>query len=69
MNTILRIPEEIVFVLYHANITKVYMNFQQYHINTQDESLSYAKIFERKPLPGPTPNQPPFAIAISACDC
>ena len=44
MNTILRIPEEIVFVPYHANITKVYMNFQQYHINTQDESLSYAKI-------------------------
>ena len=44
MNTIPRIPGEIVFAPYHASITKVYMNLQKYQINTQDDTLSYAKI-------------------------
>ena len=43
MNTITRIPSEIVFIPYQENIRKVYMYFLQYYINEQDTSLSYAK--------------------------
>lgn len=43
MNILTNIPGDIVFVPYHASIQKVYMYFHLYHVNTQDESMSYAK--------------------------